>query len=237
MIGKINLDRWRFVFQHSSPFDRAQGTAKADEVFEFETAADLLCHLGNEPDDAYRFQRNISCSLKSDNMVADWRKKRTLLKDLKHFPKYRGSSYEDYHNAARDVANCKASDKQRLLFDGLLSEIEASQVIVPIGQRLFHGRADNDLHTLQPYPSFVSTTLDPIVAMNSAFRRAGVGRNSARPVVYILTLDKPLPALWGQIGSSSEWELLLLPELNVEKQANFDTTRFDLLEANVTIAG
>src|SRR6185312_12924681 len=92
---------------------------------------------------------------------------------------------------------------------GLDAEIAASKIVLQPGQVLLHGRCDTDLVTKQPYPTYVSTTLNAVVACNSAFRRAGVDHVNGRPLVFVLTLRVPLPALWGQVGRSVEWELLL----------------------------
>lgn len=37
-------------------------------------------------------------------------------------------------------------------------------------------------------------------------------RTGARTILYALTLESPLPALWGNDGSLEEWELLCSPD-------------------------
>ncbi|MBG6223436.1 MULTISPECIES: hypothetical protein [unclassified Janthinobacterium] len=57
------------------------------------------------------------------------------------------------------------------------------------------------MHNNARYPSFVYTSLDPVVAMNSALRRAGMKQVNGPPVVYMLTLRDPLNAIWEMAAS------------------------------------
>ncbi|PII15823.1 hypothetical protein CR920_08430 [Stenotrophomonas indicatrix] len=76
---------------------------------------------------------------------------------------------------------------------------------------LFHGRRDREVDVLAPFPSFVSTPLDPTVSIYHAIKRQQQ-RTGARTILYALTLGSPLPALWGNDGSPEEWELLCSPD-------------------------
>ncbi len=90
-------------------------------------------------------------------------------------------------------------------------EITACRVVVPAGQMLFHGRVDRELDELAPCPSFVSTPLDPTASIYHAIKRQQQ-RTGARTILYALTLESPLPALWSNGGSLEEWELLCSPD-------------------------
>jgi hypothetical protein len=221
----IDQSNWEFEFRNP---------AGSSRKLTFQTALDLVHYLAGEQDDDFiRMQGRIANRIKDNPVARQWKSKRNFLKDLKHFPRYRGKHYDLYHNAARGRHHGTASAGQLSLVNGLEAEINGSNIIVPGGQILFHGRANLDLTSLQPYPSFVSTSLCPIVARQSAIRRAGVNRANGLPVVYVLTLRSPMPALWGQAGNSSEYELLLRPGLTCTGRGRKSGVNFDVIEADV----
>jgi hypothetical protein len=158
-------------------------------------------YLADHRDQWGPIQSGIGARLKTNTLAAEWKKARTYLKDLKHFPRYRGSKYDLYHAAARARWCSEATAKQLELANGLEAEIDSSQVILPSGQILFHGSANYDLTAVTPYPTFISTSLNPVVACNSALRRGGMNCKNGLPAVYILTLQCDLPALSGQAGA------------------------------------
>ncbi len=233
MLSSVDLNAWSFRFSNSSSMLEQLSTAKADTELTFSTAVDLLLHSANDGTDDARIQTRVHKRLRRDVVVKSWRNQQTLLKNLRHFPRYRGKAYDHYHEAARAGAAGRATPRQLALADGLKAEIDASRLIVPVGQILFHGRANQDLTATSDYPTFISTSLDPIVARNSAFRRAGLNQAYGRPVVFVLTLRIPLPALWGHVGRSCEWELLLPPSLGLRQTGIHSGGGFDVVEAEV----
>ena len=63
------------------------------------------------------------------------------------------------------------------------------------------------------------------------FRRAGVDHVNGRPLVFVLTLRVPMPALWGQAGRSVEWELLLPRNITWREIGRTNNANFDIVEA------
>ena len=229
---------WEFVFSNMTPITNKSGTFKPPRELKFSTSAELMCYLADDRQDDYiKIQQKINGRINADPVAIAWKNERTYLKDLKHFPQYRKRNYELYHQAARARQHDVATPKQQKLADGLEAEINASRVIVPIGQTLFHGRSDCDLTNLLPYPSFISTSLNPVVARNSALRRSGVNQVNGKPIVYILTLGCSLPALWGQTGNSCEYELLLPPLLTSVIKNQYVGQNFNVVEAEILCRG
>lgn len=228
----VSMSNWDFEFRHDSQLEVALGTARPPEIFAFGSATDLANHLATSLVDDYgRLQSAINRRLTSDTDVMALRKNRALLRDLPHFRKYRGRKFDHYHAAARADASGHATVDQKRRVVGLDAEIAASTIVLQPGQVLFHGRCDTDLVTKQPYPTYVSTTLNAVVACNSAFRRAGVGQTNERALVFVLTLRAPLPSLWGQAGRSAEWELLLPRNVNWRETGRTKGDHFDIVEA------
>ena len=228
----VDVDSWRFEFRHDSQVDVALGTARAPEIFQFASASALAKFLSNDAtDDFIRIHGAIDDQLKAKEEVKALKRDRTLLRSLHHFPKYRRRKYDDYHRAARAISTNSASPEQHTMATGLDAEISGSPIVLEPGQVLFHGRCDDQLVTQQPYPSFISTTLNPVVARNSAFRRTGANNANGRPVVFVLTLGISLNALWGHVGRSAEWELLLPRNIKWRQTGRSTGIKFDVVQA------
>ncbi|SFN99944.1 hypothetical protein SAMN05443579_101220 [Variovorax sp. PDC80] len=230
----IDLSNWRFSFGGSLPqFDRTNHY-KAPEIIEIKTPIELLLRLADDDAHDSGFQGHIQERLKNDSAAKKWHSQRTRIGGTTHFKLYRKNPHYDlYHAAARAIAAGSATREQQSLVCGLDGEIAASQVLVPPGQVLFHGRGDLNLHTSPPYPSFVSTSLDPVVCIYHAVKRRLQKDSSAKAVIYALTLRDPLPALWGNGGGLKEWELLLQTKLTCSAIKTHPGTRFDIVEATI----
>ena len=231
----IDLTHWHFQLGRGTSVLVAHGLASPPTVLQFRTALDLLKHLANDETWQAEIQNSISRRLKADPEAKNWHRKRDFLKNLRHYPKYKGRYYDTYHEAARNLAYGTSTAQQTSMVNGLNSEIVASKVTVPQGQILFHGRADQALAATASYPTFISTSLDPVVAICSALRRAGVGAKSGHPTVYMLTTRDPLPAMWGNGGKPHEWEVLLGTNLSCQPATTHHGSRFDIAEATVGI--
>ncbi|ENN88492.1 hypothetical protein RHSP_04794 [Rhizobium freirei PRF 81] len=230
----VSQENWHFRLSNSSQVERLLGTDKPDTILEFPSAGDLVKHLGNDDNDEYmRLHSPIDERLDADPVAQEWARLRTRLRDLKHFPRYRRKEFDRYHSAACAVSSGSADASQASMVSGLDEEIEKSRILVPAGQVLFHGRANDDLTNFQPYPTYISTSLHPIIARNSAFRRAGIENKNGQPRVFVLTLKLPLPALWGQAGQSCEYELLLPRNLFIEERARSSGTKYETIFADV----
>lgn len=235
-MSHIDQSNWTFSIGESPILPFGQGTDMQTKPLAFSTSVELLRYLA-DGDNAHlsSIQNQIKERIESDSIARDWAGNRTLLKDLVHFPKYRKNSFDNYHDAARARVQEQATPKQLTLANGLDAEIKASRIAVPPSQIVFHGRADRALTDMPTYPSFISTSLDPVVAHLSALRRAGLNQKNGRPTVYVLTLDCTLPALWGQIGRSHENELLLQAMLKCEFKTEYVGKNFDVIEATIAL--
>lgn len=235
-VSIIDLSNWEFQPTWSQR-DRILGKPRRPTLA-FSTSIDLLRYLSDDDQGNETWiQGCIDARIKADSIARAWKRMRTYLKDLDHFPKYRKSEYDRYHAAAQAQSRGVATSQELHLASGLEAEIDASKIMVPPGQVLFHGRADHDLSDLRPYPRFVSTSLNPIVARQSGFRRSGKDQVNGRPVVYVLALDCPLRALWGQTGASVEYELLLAPMLTIDVTDQYIGSAFDVVDAKVVKRG
>lgn len=230
----VDLSNWHFSFG-GSPRQLAGTTFyEAPETIEFGKPIELLRHLAEDGTRDSSFQSQIRARLKNDAVAKNWHRLRTKIGDTTHFKVYRKNPhYERYHAAAIAVANGPMSYDQKDLAQGLDDEITASRVIVPAGQVLFHGRGDLNLHMSLPYPSFVSTSLDPTVCVYHAVKRKLKKGTGATAVIYALTLREPLPAMWGNGGGLEEWELLLQSKLTCTVTARYTGRRFDTVEATI----
>jgi hypothetical protein len=239
---KVEVSSWEFEFQNNSARDLAhrkldRSMDPKTERFVFQNEDALLGHLDGPGDaDRSRFQSSIDRRLMADPCVAKIKKARTPLKDLKHFPAYRGRYYDSYHDAARHVARGTGSENDRNRTNEFDAEIASSNILLNPGQVLFHGRSNVLLVTEKPYPSYVSTTLNPIVALNSAYRRAGDGYINGRPTIFVLELNVALHALWGHVGQSAEWELLLPRGIEWQQTARTSGAFFDIVHAKAITA-
>lgn len=238
----IDVSSWHFEYRHDTPLDRAlrahdPSLVPGPELFDFPDTNALLRHLDGVGDsDRSRFQGSIEKRLIKDSNVKSTKAARTLLKDLKHFPAYRGSQYDKYHDAARRISRGAATIKDKRLVNGLDAEVAASRISLDPGQILFHGRCNELLVTEHPYSSYVSATLNPIVALNSAYRRAGIGCVNGRPIVLVLKLCVALRALWGHVGKSHEWELFLPRGIDWKETGRQSGEAFDVVHATAVVA-
>lgn len=121
-------------------------------------------------------------------MAKGWQRRRTRIGGSTHGKSYRRNrNYLGYHDAAVAISAGHATAAQKDLVLGLDREVTACRVVVPAGQMLFHGRGDRELDVLAPFPSFVSTPLDPTVSIYHAIKRQQQ-RTGARTILYALTL-------------------------------------------------
>lgn len=227
------IDR-EFRFTNTSVLDKMQGIEKPDTVLNFPSTKQLVNHLVDDlAGDRAPMQSRIHDVIDVDQTVQGWKSKRTHLKDLTHFPKYRDVKYDRYHDAARAVQNGTSTKDQIALAQGLESEILSSNLALPIGQILFHGRCNQELTSGNSYPAFLSTSLCPVVALNSGFRRAGENFKQGRPTIYVLSVQCDLPTLWGQMGNTHEYELLFPPGLQIEKLNEWQRGEFTIIDASI----
>ncbi|UWQ49925.1 hypothetical protein K3720_00515 [Leisingera caerulea] len=228
--NKIDLFPISMKFQTNSfPWVQSE-----NEVLDFKTPWDLIRYFSDkDSDDNGRYQTYIDQELKRHSEVRNWHRKRTKFSKLPHFSKYKGAAYDVYHSAARKVYSGAASVEEKRLFDGLRDEIEDHGLLAPVGQTVFHGRADDNLSTQVPYASFVSTSLDPVVAVLSAVRRHCALPEKSQKYVYLLHLLQEIPVLWGHWRNVPEWELLLPPGLVFEVLRKHSGPNFAIIEATV----
>lgn len=230
----VNLDHWHFELGGSPKILQGTTLYQAPIAVPLITHVDLLCHLANNSDHDTAIQNQIRHRLSVDAIAQTWHKQRTNIGSLPHFSQYRKTSkYDSYHAAAAAVFAGNATGEQRDMVHGLEQEIASSKVIVSAGQVVFHGRGDQALHTSPPYPSFISTSLDPVVCVLHAAKRKHQGGASGKAFIYALTLLDNLPVIWGNGGALNEWELLLGTNLSCSVQAIHSGHRFDVIEATI----
>lgn len=232
----IDLCNWCFSLGGSPAQLAGTEHYQPPDTVEIGTPIELLKRLSNDATHETAIQNQIQQRLKSDPKARDWHAQRTRIGATTHFKAYRRNPrYEQYHAAARAVATGKATSDQQGMVSGLDGEIGASKIVVPAGQVLFHGRGDMHLHEQQPYPTFVSASLDPTVCSYHATKRKLQNGMDAKAVIYLLTLRDALPAMWGNGGDLDEWELLLQSGLTCTMTAVHDGQRFDIVEATIGV--
>ncbi|WP_448662847.1 hypothetical protein ACG3SL_19760 [Sphingomonas sp. CJ20] len=224
----IDMTDWQFSIGGGRPDLVALGLNPPPVPLHFPQVLDLLTHLaaGEELPTG-----QIDKRLKASAAAMSWPGLYTRLKAAPHFKAYRGRQYDAYKQAAFDRAAGTATPRQLALANGLSAEIAASKVIVPRGQLVLHGRSDQ-LPTAAPlYHAYLSTSLSPFVARLSAIRRQN--QLGGRQTIYLLTLARDLPAMWGHVGSSPEWELLFDAGLPVRRTAAHTAGPLDIIEASL----
>ncbi len=230
----VNLCDWKFSFGGSDARFGGTELFHSPDVVQLATPLALLLHLAEDGANDTGFRNQIEERLKADPVAKIWHKKRGKIGSQPHFARYRqNGGYDRYHEAAAAVAAGTASEKQRDLVLGLDQEIAASEVSIPNGQVLFHGRADRALDESPSYASFISTSLVPTVCIFHGLKRAFQKGPPAKPVIYLLTVRGPLRAIWGNGGGLNEWELLLPPQLQCTVVSTHEGTRFELVNATI----
>ncbi len=224
----IDMTAWQFSIGGGHPGLVASGHAKPPAVLQFQTVQDLLLYLGTG---AQLPDGQIDVRLRAGATVMRWPKLYTRLGNAPNFKRYRGRHYDAYKAAALARAAGNATAEQLAVANGLSSEIAKSQVIVPRGQLVLHGRSDQDPTASLVYDAFLSTTLSPFVARLSAIRREQ--QLGGRQTIYVFTLARDLPAMWGHVGRSPEWELLFDAGLPVRATARRSTGAFDIVDAEL----
>jgi hypothetical protein len=230
----IDLNKLDFSFPQTSMLEQLQGISKPDKGLSFASPIDFLNYLSNySHEEMSTFHLAFDKMLKSNPVVKEFKRTRSKLKNLTHFPKYRSRFHKQYHEAAKAVASNSASKNQTKLVQGLDNEIGTSKTILSAGQVLFHGCERCVLCDSSINPTYVSATLHPIVARNSAYRRAGENQTHGKPTVCVIRLQHEQKALWGQTGKSCEYELLLPRKLRIQKITEISGKDFDIAEVAI----
>ena len=224
----IDMTNWQFSIGGGRADLVAHGLADPPVPLHFPAVLDLLTHLAAEEELP---TGQIDNRLKAGAEAMGWSKLYTRLKAAPHFKAYRGRRYDAYKQAAFARAAGTATPRQLSLANGLSAEIAGSRVIVPRGQLVLHGRSDQLPSSGPVYDAFLSITLSPFVARLSAIRRQN--QHGGRQTLYLFTLSRDLPAMWGHVGNSPEWELLFDAGLPVRQTASHSTGPFDIVEATL----
>lgn len=223
----VRLDAWTFIWHVQHP---RQGP---EYVQEYPTALKLLLAISDPSAELARIQGRIQERLRKDVNRLAWHSQRTFLKNAPHFQKYRRQHSVHYHEAARLAASgTKLTQEQSALLQGLNAEINASKILLPVGQKLFHGTLNQSLTSQKKCPTFISTSLDPIVAFNHSKKRAFQKQN-CQACVYLLTVQRAIPAFYGQAGCTAEFELLLPTGLEITETNRYQIEKCDVIEADV----
>jgi hypothetical protein len=224
----ISLKNWTFTLGGGNSHLVTHGIIPPPKQISFLTVQDLLtaiCKGANLP------TGQIDARLRAGAQTMGWPRNYTRIGQAPHFKRYRGKNYDSYKEAALACAAGTATPRQTLLAAGLSSEIAASKVIVPSGQVVVHGRSDQLPTNGTNYDAFLSTTLSPFVAHLSAIRRSK--QLGGCPTIYVFRLVRDLPAMWGQVGLSAEWELLFNAGLHVQATSSLKSGGFEIVEADL----
>ncbi|MDE3167190.1 MAG: hypothetical protein KGN36_15410 [Acidobacteriota bacterium] len=99
------------AIERSFPLSRSDGSI---EHSTFASPFELVKYLSDEDqDDFIPMQNRIAESIDRHPATRAWKQARTLLKNLVHFPRYRGKDFDLYHAAARAVHTNKATAEQQ----------------------------------------------------------------------------------------------------------------------------
>jgi hypothetical protein len=224
----INLSNWNFTIGGGHPALMALGLAPSPQKISFPTARDLLIAISQG---VSLPAGQIDARLRAGATAMGWPRIYTRIGTAPHFRRYRGKHYETYKEGALACTTGTATPSQIAIVAGLSREILGSKVIVPSGQLVFHGRSDQLPTTGATYDAFLSTSLSPFVAHLSAIRRHN--QLGGRATIYVFTLNRDLPAMWGHVGVSSEWELLFDAGLAVRATGSVSSGSFDIVEAEL----
>jgi hypothetical protein len=226
---------WNFSFSTTTLIERMQGIIRPDMQLGFNTSEEFLKYLASTPEEQQPrgFHVQVDEMLSEDPFVKSLNKNRNL-SALKYFKRYRGIEHSKFHLAAFALGSEYVTEKQKNLVQGLDGEINSSKIVLPKGLVVFHGCQDSVLCD-QPFcPTYISTTLHPVVAKNSAIRRARQLDPNGTPSVFILVLKKELPAIWGYTPRNKiEFELLLPRNLKICKTSNYEGENFELVFAEI----
>jgi hypothetical protein len=235
MIGDFRARVWNFSFSTTTLIEEMQGIVRPDMLLEFNTNAEFLKYLASTPEEKHPrgFHVQVDQMLSEDPLVKLLNKKRNI-SSLKYFRQYRGFEHAKFHLAALALGSEYVTEKQKNLVQGLDREINSSKIVLPKGFVVFHGCQDGVLCDQLVCPTYISTTLHPVVAKNSAIRRARQLAPNGKPSVFMLVLKNELPALWGHTPRNKiEFELLLPRNLKVCKTSNYEGINFELVSAEI----
>jgi hypothetical protein len=209
------------------------------EIFEFEDEWQLLKKLADDLlEDRGRFQSRISRDLDANPICSAWSDARGPQDPASHFRLYQETSYDEYHISAERVlgqsVQCSSEDERR--FNGLVTEIQQSQISTPSGMIVFHGGASVISGPATSRTRFLSTSLDPVVAINSALRRAFDPTSlqedpTLTKQIYMFEIQGSLPLLWGHYDGSHEYEILFAPPMSFKVDLVEQVGRFKLIRA------
>lgn len=225
-------ENWEFL---ETPQERLWGGPSPSQPFmSFATLRDIARHLSQSEQDLSFLSGKIAEQQAEDPVIQEWRRQRTPFNRVPHFRKYWTSRKDIYGDAAFAVRAGTATAQQVALVAALIDEIKDSQVTIDLGQTLFHGRQNPELSAVQPFPGFVLASFNPAAAAFAAANvmRAGKDRPS-QGYLYILTLRRPLQALWGETRTMPDYRLLLPPSLTVVVTSSTAAPLFTVVEATI----
>lgn len=196
----INLDDWEFV-NRPHPIDRTLEN-KQTTIETFCSAKELCKHIS---ENGRGYQMRIQEQIKADPAYKAWKELSPYLKDLPEYKKYRTTEGSRFYNA-----QCSAAENQKEL---LSKEIQDSKIILPVGQKLFHGfRIGGDIkeNTSIEINHFLSTSLCPEVAIWHSLKGGEYVDTSLRSTLAIIEVTKEVSVIFGcHGGTKNELEMLI----------------------------
>lgn len=176
----------------------------------------------------------IDRHLRSHATVSEWTRSRPALKDTPHFSRYRSQRHRlRYDVAVRALGHGVGTAVEYERVTALSSEIANSPLVLRSGQVLLSGEVDTTGLAFARYNPFLWTTVHPISAANSAATVLGPTVYRAKPTVYVLRLERSLPALLGRGGPYGDWDVLLPRRLKILVTSTHEGRRFNVREGSL----
>ncbi len=176
----------------------------------------------------------IDRHLRSHATSIEWRRSRPALKDTPHFSRYRSQGHRlRYDVAVRALGHGVGSAVEYERVTALSAEIAKSPLVLRSGQVLLSGEVDATSLAFARYNPFLWATVHPISAAISAETVLVPKVNQAKPTVYVLRLERSLPALLGRRGPYRDWDVLLPRRLRISVTSTHEGRRFNVREGSL----
>lgn len=198
-------------------------------------AIEWLLQVANQsPAERARWGQAIDRQLRSHPTIVGWMRSRRALRDTPHFARYRGHrDHCRYDRAVSALGRGAATAGEYELVTALSSEIATSPLILRPGQVLLCGEIAAAGLAFARYNPFLWTTLHPISAARSAEAKPVPGAERGKPTVYVLSLERSLPALLGRADPRGDWDMLLPRRLRISVTSTHEGHRYDVREGTL----
>jgi len=170
--------------------------------------------------------------LRSHPTMVSWHGNRARLKDTPHLARYL-TEYKAsrYDRAIEALGSGTASAEELELVRALGIEIAESPLILRSGQVVLSGQVNDHRIFHTRYEPFLWATIHPVIAVEHAESQQVSSALPSSPIVYVLQLERDLPALFGRRRAHDAWELLLPRRLQLRLTASHQAEQIVIREA------